>query len=99
MGFNLKKLRDSARDQSCVSCGSTEGVVLCHYTGARRLAFNGGLGCKVDDIVAAHLCQRCHRRMDTESRSKAGKWEHSEEFLFYCARTWIRWVEQGVVKI
>jgi hypothetical protein len=94
----ILKLRQSAKDQTCVACGSREGVVLAHYTGARRLAFNGGLGCKVDDIVGAHLCYDDHRRMDTESRLKSLKWEHSEEFLFYCARTWIRWIEQGVLK-
>lgn len=93
-------LRDLAEGQSCVRCGadgSDGSVVLCHYTGVRRGSFGGGMGIKVRDIVGAHLCPRCHREMDTQSRDKEKRWEHSEEFLYLCALTWIRLFEQGSV--
>jgi len=95
----IKKLRDSANGQSCVACGINDGtVVLAHYFGPRRHAYGGGMGHKGNDAVAALLCMRCHHRMDTESRDKLKKYEISEEMLHYCALTWIRWLEQGVLK-
>jgi len=34
MNYRIQKLRDSARDQVCVSCGIKDGtIVLCHYFG------------------------------------------------------------------
>lgn len=72
--------------------------MLCHYTGVRREAYGGGYGIKVKDVVGAHLCQRCHKEMDTHSRDKARKWEHSEEFQHYVLLTIIRWIEEGVLK-
>jgi formate-dependent nitrite reductase cytochrome c552 subunit len=95
-----KKLRQAAKGQSCVACSAQDGtVVLAHYTGVRRLAFGGGFGRKVHDIVAAHLCARCHRLMDTQNRDKAKRWEHSEAFLNYCMLTIIRLWEQGVIGV
>jgi hypothetical protein len=92
-------LRDKARGQICVRCyRDTETVVLCHYTGARRLAYGGGFGIKVKDLVGAHLCAACHRTMDTLSRNKSMKWEHSEEFLHLCMLTILRLAEQGDLK-
>lgn len=90
----MTNLRASAKDQSCVACGINDGtVVLAHYFGPRRHSYGGGMGHKGHDAVAAFLCAACHRRMDTESRDKAHKWEHSEEMLHYCALTWIRRVD------
>lgn len=40
------------------------------------------------------MCGSCHTQMDRLSRSKAKKWEHSEEFLFYVVMTVVRLVEQ-----
>ena len=91
----MKDLRKLAKDQTCVRCGSTTGVVLCHYTGARRLSLGGGFGIKVTDIAGAHMCGKCHEYMDRLSRDKTKKWEHSEEFLFYVVLTVKRLAEQG----
>jgi len=92
-------LRAAAQGQRCVRCGrNDETVVLCHYTGARRLAFGGGLGIKVKDLAGAHMCSRCHSEMDTLSRDKERKWEHSEEFLYLCMLTVLRLAEQGEIK-
>jgi hypothetical protein len=93
---NLRKL---AAGQSCVACGAKdETVVAAHYFGPRRYAYGGGLGKKGHDAVMAHLCGRCHSRMDSESRDKDRRWELSEEFLHYCALTWIQLVDQGLLK-
>lgn len=92
-------LRSLARGQSCVACGVNDGtVVAAHYFGPRRQAYGGGIGRKGNDAVMAHLCMRCHLAMDTKSRDKERRWELSEEFLHYCALTWIRLVNEGFVK-
>jgi hypothetical protein len=100
MTFRSRKLLDSARDQPCVQCGTRDGTTVgCHYTGVRRQEFGGGLGIKVSDFMLAHLCARCHREMDTWARCKDEKWEHSERFLALIARTWARWLDQGVLEV
>lgn len=90
----MKDLTKLAKDQECIRCGSTVGVVLCHYTGVRRQSLGGGFGIKVADIAGAHMCGSCHEYMDRLSRNKEKKWEHSEEFLFYVVLTVKRLVEQ-----
>lgn len=62
--YRSQKLRDAARDQSCVQCGADDGtVVLAH------LAWPGiaerGLGHKCHDFWGAHLCLRCHTAADS----------------------------------
>lgn len=99
MKFESQKLRDAAEGQSCVRCGSMEGVVGCHYTGLRRLAYGGGLGIKVWDFMIAHLCGRCHHEMDTASRDKFTAWEHSEEFQHLIALTWARLFSKGIITV
>lgn len=96
----MSKLTAAANGQSCVRCNrQIDGVVLCHYTGPRRLSYRGGFGIKVNDIVGAHLCGTCHREMDCLSRDKAKKWEHSEEFLHLIMLTVMRLVDQGILKV
>jgi hypothetical protein len=93
-------LRDLAEGQACVACSKQDGtIVLAHYTGVRRGEFGGGLGLKVSDAVGAHLCSFCHEVMDRKSRIKAERWDHSELFLSYCAHTWIRLVDNELVRI
>lgn len=94
----MASLRNAARDMTCVRCGSQAGVVLCHYTGARREAYGGGFGIKVNDLIGAHMCPECHHFMDTLSRDKSMKWEHSEEFLHLCMLTILRLKERGTLK-
>ena len=99
MTFESVKLRNAAEGQSCVRCGCTEGVVGCHYTGVRRLAYGGGYGIKVHDFLIAHLCSNCHRAMDTLLRDKEKKWLHSEEFLHYIVLTLARLFQDGSVGV
>lgn len=99
MTFRCQKLRDASEGQICVRCGSRQGVVGAHYTGARRLAYGGGLGIKVHDFLIADLCAECHLYMDQLSRDKEKRWEHSEEFHHYIALTLERRFVQGVVMV
>lgn len=96
----MSKLREAARDESCVACLKNDGtVILAHYTGTRRYAFDGGFGAKVHDLVAADLCARCHVEMDCLLRDKAKRWEHSELFLYYCMLTILKRAQSGVIAI
>lgn len=89
-------LRDLARDQKCIRCGKhDETTVGAHYTGVRRHSYGGGMGRKVSDLAIAHLCMDCHSYMDTLSRDKEQRWEHSELFLHLILLTILRLEEQG----
>lgn len=92
-------LRNAARDETCVRCSATYSVVGAHYTGARRLAYHGGYNIKVHDICIAHLCGECHKWIDTLSRDKEKRWEHSEEFQHWILMTIIRLIERGILVV
>ena len=99
MTFESKKLRDASRGQFCVRCGNPIGVVGCHYTGVRRGSYGGGFGQKVHDFLTADLCPGYHSYMDSLSRDKSKKWEHSEEFQHYIILTLERRFVQGVIVV
>lgn len=99
MTFRSPKLLKASKDQACVRCGKTEGVVGAHYTGVRRLRLGGGYGIKVHDFLTADLCQECHTYMDTISREKEKRYGHSEEFFYYIALTLERRFVQSVVVV
>lgn len=98
--FRSEKLLASANGKPCVKCGRLiEGVVACHYTGVRREAFGGGFGQKVSDLIHARLCQECHLEMDTLSRNKDFKYDHSEQFMTLCFLTLIQIVDEGLLVV
>jgi hypothetical protein len=97
--FRSPKLLRASKDQVCVRCGKTQGVVGAHYTGVRRLKLGGGYGIKVHDFLTADLCPECHTYMDTLSREKEKRYGHSEEFLYYIALTWERRFLQGTIVV
>ena len=99
MTYESQKLRDASEGQVCVRCGSNDNVVGCHYTGVRRLAYGGGFGQKVHDFLIADLCQECHKFLDTLSRSKTRRWEHSEEFQHCILLTLERRFVQGIIVV
>jgi len=100
MRTEYQTLRDAPNGESCVRCGRCDGTVVgAHYSGVRRLAYFGGLGKKVHDIVMAHLCAVCHREMDTLLKDKAKRWEHSEEMLHLVTLTIIRLISRGTLVV
>ena len=98
--FRSPKLLASANGKPCIRCKrQIEGVVAAHYTGVRREAFGGGLGIKVSDLIHARLCQVCHTYMDTLSRDKEARFDHSEQFLTLVAMTLIQLVDEGFLVV
>lgn len=99
--FRSDVLRDAARNEPCVHCGKLiEGeTVGAHYTGVRQGDYGRGIGQKAHDYLIAHLCADCHVLMDTISKSKEDRWEHSERFLHAIALTWARLFERGILQV
>jgi len=91
--FRSQKLKDAARDQSCVNCGANDGtVVLAH------LAWPGvadrGMSSKCDDWAGAHLCMRCHTAADSGEYQTDFFWRTQMTY-----RTLRRLFNQGVLVV
>ncbi len=100
--YRNKKLLAAAENESCVRCGSYEGVCSAHYTGFRQHLYGKGRGIKCSDLMSAYLCRKCHDWFDlfgdgslNDDETSAG---NSEDFLHCIALTNIRRLEQGALK-
>ena len=100
-----KKLLDSARDESCINCGSWgEGsIVAAHLTGMRAQSFGKGRGIKPHDWCIAYLCNRCHTAFDNyeagEGSHTQAKIDQSEQMMFLVLRTIDRMFKKGIIKV
>ena len=100
-----KTILKLAKDQSCVSCGATDGTVIAaHYQGYRSHSFGKGRSKKPDNIFVAYLCMKCHAKMDNyDSSTFKDSWmrkiDHSEQFMFLILKTLQRLYKQGHIKI
>lgn len=107
MVIRSPKMLSAAEGQSCVNCGARDGtVVAAHYNGLRGAAFGRGERIKCHDLMVADLCSKCHAHFDgprsgvsSFTDSYAQKVDHSEQFLFLVAKTWIRRIGQGVIRV
>lgn len=62
MIYRNKKLTDSARNESCVSCGADDGTIV--WAHSNRQKHGKGMGCKAHDLFGAYLCYQCHASLD-----------------------------------
>ncbi|GLX87858.1 hypothetical protein Pfra02_04270 [Pseudomonas fragi] len=90
-----KKLRDSARDQTCTlrlqGCGYDDGtVVLAHLPCGQK-----GMGMKGPDVIACFACDSCHSIIDGRKR---GEYE-TADLLRALAETQVHWIERGLLKV
>ena len=90
-----KKLRDSARDQTCTlrlqGCGYDDGtVVLAHLPCGQK-----GMGMKGPDVIACFACDSCHSIIDGRKR---GEYE-TADLLRALAVTQVHWIERGLLKV
>lgn len=95
MTFRSKALLQSARDQPCTLCSTTESTVACHL---RSVAFGSGTGIKCPDYYTAWLCQSCHSLVDGRAGSLSREQKQDMWVLAYL-RTVAQWFEQGVVVV
>ena len=90
-----KKLRDSARDQTCTlrlqGYGYDDGtVVLAHLPCGQK-----GMGMKGPDVIACFACDSCHSIIDGRKR---GEYE-TADLLRALAETQVHWIERGLLKV
>jgi hypothetical protein len=64
--YRNKKLRDSAKHESCVSCGANDGTIVWAHSNSSR--HGKGAGLKAHDLFGAYLCYRCHTNYDGHSQ-------------------------------
>jgi hypothetical protein len=90
-----KKLRDSARGQSCTlriaPCASDETVVLCHLP----VKGFGGVGMKVPDNLAVFGCDNCHAVLDGRAKGEYS----ATDMLRALGETQMYWIESGLIKV
>ncbi len=105
MILRSRAMLDAAKGQSCVNCGKRDGtIVAAHLTGIRAAEFGKGTSIKPHDLLVCDLCLRCHLSFDGNRESyiknpNMRKIDQSERMLACIARTLIRRVKQGVLKI
>lgn len=58
--YRNKKLTQSAKHESCVSCGNPHSC----WAHSNQLRHGKGTGTKAHDLFGAYLCQRCHDWFD-----------------------------------
>lgn len=90
LSFKSQKLRDSARDETCVSCWKQDGTVVLAHLPMMGIADGGSSKC--DDFVSAYLCKVCHDSTDGERRRDVF-WRYQMN-----VRTLRRMFERGVIK-
>ena len=92
-----KKLRDSARGQSCTlrlpGCGFDDGtVVLAHLPCGQK-----GMGMKGPDMIAVFACSACHDRLD--ARTSAAPAVTGADMLRALAETQLIWLRDGLLTV
>lgn len=93
-----KKLRDSARDESCtlrlpsICSGDPATTVLAH------LPFGGrGVALKASDDHAVYACDACHSVLDSRTRARIDRAELYECCLRALAETHERMRQKGLI--
>lgn len=72
--YRNKKLRESAKHESCVSCGADDGTIV--WAHSNEQLHGKGMGIKAHDLFGAYLCYACHIKYDT------GVWNDPDQFEF-----------------
>lgn len=66
-----KALRNSAKDEECVVCGSVGTTVWAH---SNEIEHGKGMGIKSHDLLGLYLCHNCHDAYDKRlNREQARK--------------------------
>ena len=101
--FRSRKLLDHARDQRCMNCGSTHGVVAAH---SNQHEHGKGAGMKAHDCFHAWLCHSCHSWLDQggNDRDPTGRYDPSyhdkaEMFTRAMHKTWLQLFEQQLLTV
>jgi hypothetical protein len=78
MNWRSKKLTQSAKHESCVSCGADDGTIVWAHSNSQK--HGKGMGIKAHDLFGCYLCHECHRVFDSNQLSQGWfyeMWERS----------------------
>lgn len=56
--YRNKKLKQSAKHESCVSCGADDGTIVWAHSNSQK--HGKGMGIKAHDLFGCYLCHKCH---------------------------------------
>lgn len=62
MIYRNKNLKQSAKHESCVSCGADDGTIVWAHSNMQK--HGKGMGIKAHDLFGCYLCHRCHLDFD-----------------------------------
>ena len=65
--YRNKRLRDSAKHESCVACDADDGTIVWAHSNSSR--HGKGMGIKAHDLFGAYLCHKCHADFDGSARN------------------------------
>jgi hypothetical protein len=65
MNWRSKKLTQSAKHESCVSCGADDGTIVWAHSNEQK--HGKGMGIKAHDLFGAYLCHKCHHGYDNQA--------------------------------
>ena len=66
--YHNRSLLHAARDEPCVLCGKNDGTTVAAHLPGSIYGMPAGTGQKTHDWLVAHLCHKCHEKMDSEWR-------------------------------
>jgi hypothetical protein len=90
MNWRSKKLTQSAKHESCVSCGADDGTIVWAHSNSQM--HGKGMGIKAHDLFGAYLCHKCHYDYDNTPWFRE---ERSEWFMKMWERSMIRACNKG----
>lgn len=100
MNYRNKKLTQSAKHESCVSCGRDDGTIVWAHSNKQK--HGKGMGIKAHDLFGAYLCHQCHHEYDNGEkiitiRSPDGEISLDKDYWFYgqWEKSMIRACEKG----
>ncbi|MDE3023568.1 MAG: hypothetical protein KGI54_17245 [Pseudomonadota bacterium] len=92
MNYRNKKILQSARDETCIVCGSRYGVVWAH---SNELTHGKGRGIKAHDLLGLYLCFDHHQWYDSGDAPRDKKREFFREHYPACM---VRLCEKGILE-
>jgi hypothetical protein len=102
MNWRSKKLTQSAKHESCVSCGADDGTIVWAHSNEQK--HGKGMGIKAHDLFGAFLCYRCHTAYDTcgkiiTIKGPGGQMELDRDYWFrgQWEKSLIRVCEKGLI--
>jgi hypothetical protein len=97
MNYRNKVLTQSAKNESCVSCGADDGTIVWAHSNSSR--HGKGMGIKAHDLFGAYLCHQCHTMYDAGwSLKGAQKITKTTWFFDMWERSMIIACEKGYLK-